>query len=184
MTADQVERYHTSNIRKDFTDQTPRDLEYSITVRNTGSKEIYVSLPKRWTDGIQQPQSDSFSCDSCRIFQRLQPKEVSKELVYSHEDNIQLENLVRKFYDRPCSLTLHEKEESSSVLVLLDWNKMGEKHIVQEKMEPLDPSNPSYDGLFVFTGSFHQLEYFLLQNTKTRQFIENLNQTNSKTTSN
>jgi len=51
-------------------------------------------------------------------------------------------------------LTLHEKEESSSVLVLLDWNKMGEKHIVQEKMEPLDPSNPSYDGLFVFTGYF------------------------------
>lgn len=67
---------------------------------------------------------------------------------------LELENLVRKFYDRPCSLTVHEKEESSSVLVLLDWNKMGEKHILQEKMRPLDPTNPNYDGLFVFTGYF------------------------------
>jgi len=184
MTAEQVERYHASNIRRDVTDQTPRDLEYSITVRNTGSKEIFVSLPKPWTEGIQRPQSDSFSCETCRIFQRLQPKEVSKELVYSHENNIQLEDLVRKFYDGPCSLTVHEKEESSSVRVLLDWNKMGEKHILQEKMQPLDLTNSNYDGLFYFTGSFDHLEYFLLQNTKTRQFIENLNQTNSKTTSN
>lgn len=61
---------------------------------------------------------------------------------------------MRKFYDRPSSLTVHEKEESSSVLVLLDWNKMGEKHILQEKMQPLDPTNPNYDGLFVFTGYF------------------------------
>ncbi|CAG5101441.1 Oidioi.mRNA.OKI2018_I69.YSR.g17092.t1.cds [Oikopleura dioica] len=45
------------------------------------------------------------------------------------------------------------------------------------------PTNPSCEGLFSFTGSFHQLENFLLQNTKTRQFIENLNQTNSKVTS-
>jgi hypothetical protein len=90
----------------------------------------------------------------------------------------------RLFSPLNAPLNVHEKEESSSVLVLLDWNKMGEKHILQEKMQPLDPTNPNYDGLFVFTGSFHQLEYFLLQNTKTRQFIENLNQTNSKTTSN
>ncbi|CAG5100187.1 Oidioi.mRNA.OKI2018_I69.XSR.g16884.t3.cds [Oikopleura dioica] len=180
MSAQQLERYHNASLRSE---NAPRELEYSIYVRNTGSKEIYVSLPKQWTDDqLPQPPSNSFSCESCRVFQRLHPKEVSKELVYSQEEKKELENLVRKFYDGQKSLSVHEKEEASSVLILLDWNKMGDRNILQEKMQPLDPTNPSCEGLFSFTGSFHQLEYFLLQNTKTRQFIENLNQTNSKVT--